>query len=238
MRYTLLRLTILLLSVLNFTGCGDSGPYRLEIGKLHSGMSRNEVVTALGNPEGRFFTDGEKSIYYKSGADTMLAVVFDEHGSCGWLLLQAPSTGPSKEFSYYKVIKASGGISAPYAFGMKLFDLRTYLRTLECGSTETTMWVIKRRILRFAQSHNKLPQSLSELPNMTGYDNSVSDQWGRAITYEVSSSGLVTLTSLGRDGKVDGSGKGGDIVATFPSHDTKGGWSDELVPWSHDPLAQ
>jgi len=101
--------------------------------------------------------------------------------------------------------------------------------------TATRMWVIKRRILQFTQSHNQLPSSLSDLPIMTGYDNSVSDEWGHVMAYEVSPSGLVTLTSLGRDGKIGGSGKDADMVATFPSHDAQGKWSDELVQWNHDP---
>jgi hypothetical protein len=103
--------------------------------------------------------------------------------------------------------------------------------------TATRKWVIKRRILQFAQSHNQLPYSLSDLPIMTGYDNSVTDEWGRVIAYEVSSSGLVTLTSLGRDGKIGGSGKDADMVATFLSHDVQGRWSDELVQWNHDPFS-
>ena len=87
--------------------------------------------------------------------------------------------------------------------------------------TISTMEFTERRILQFAKSHNQLPHSLSDLPIMPGYDNSVSDEWGRVIKYEVSPSGDVTLTSLGRDGKVGGSGKDADMVISFlwtPSH--------------------
>jgi hypothetical protein len=103
--------------------------------------------------------------------------------------------------------------------------------------TATRMWGVKRRILQFAHSHNQLPYALSDLPIMTGYDNSVSDEWGRLIAYKVSSSGSVTLTSLGRDGKIGGSGKDADMVATFPSQDVQGRWSDELIQWNHDPFS-
>jgi len=99
--------------------------------------------------------------------------------------------------------------------------------------TATRMWVVKRRILQYAHSHNQLPRSLSELPIMQGYDNDVEDEWGRMITYEVSPSGLVTLTSLGRDGKRGGTGKDADMVATFPSRAGQGNWSDEGIEWSH-----
>jgi hypothetical protein len=37
--------------------------------------------------------------------------------------------------------------------------------------TATTMWVLKRRILRYAREHGRLPASLSDLPPMQGYDN-------------------------------------------------------------------
>jgi hypothetical protein len=138
------------------------------------------------------------------------------------------------EIRDYKVIKVSEGISATFALGMTVVDSQTYWRTIECGGTATTMSVIKKRILRFAHLNNDLPQSLAGLPEIRGYDNGVVDDWGHAINYEVSPSGLVTLRSSGRGRD----GKGADIVATFPSHDAKGGWSDELVPWSHNPLAQ
>ncbi len=104
--------------------------------------------------------------------------------------------------------------------------------------TATRMWVVKRRILRYAHSHNQLPRSLSDLPIMQGFVNDIRDEWGRVIAYAVSPSGLVTLTSLGRDGKSGGTGKDADMVATFPSHDGQGKWSDELVDWNHGPFSQ
>jgi Type II secretion system (T2SS), protein G len=104
--------------------------------------------------------------------------------------------------------------------------------------TATRMWVVKRRILQYAHSHNQLPHSLSELPIMQGYDNDVEDEWGRMIAYLVSPSGLVTLTSLGRDRKQGGTGKDADMVATFPSRDGQGNWSDGGIEWSHNPSSE
>jgi hypothetical protein len=101
--------------------------------------------------------------------------------------------------------------------------------------TGTRMWVVKRRILQYAHSHNQLPQALSDLPEMGGFDNSVSDAWGRIFRYELLPSGDVRLTSLGRDGKVGGSGNDADMIATFPSHDAQGRWSGEMIDWSHNP---
>jgi len=103
--------------------------------------------------------------------------------------------------------------------------------------TATRMWGIKRRVLQYAHSHNQLPHGLSDLPVMAGYDNSIYDEWGRAFSYEILPAGDVRLTSLGRDGKIGGSGKDADFVATFPSHDAQGRWSDEMIGWSQTPLS-
>ena len=106
------------------------------------------------------------------------------------------------------------------------------------GLTVTRICLIKGRIFQYARSHNQLPHSLSDLPLTPGYDNSICDGWGRAIAYEVSPSGLVTLTSRGRDGKVGGSDKDADMVATFPTRDAQGRWSYTTIQWNHDPFSQ
>jgi hypothetical protein len=99
------------------------GPYHAKIGKLHSGMSRDDVVEALGEPYGDL--DGTP-VYYKKGSGTLLAVLFsgsfslcagNSHGTCGWVLLEVPSAGPPKTFWNYKVKERSdasvaGGVVA------------------------------------------------------------------------------------------------------------------------------
>ena len=95
------------------------------------------------------------------------------------------------------------------------------------------MMGLKRRILQYAHSHGELPHSLTGLPEMQGYDNSIRDGWRRDIILEISSSGIVTLRSLGRDGAVGGSGEDADMIGSFPSRDEQGRWSDEVVHWSH-----
>jgi hypothetical protein len=123
-------------------------------------------------------------------------------------------------------------------FVLAFWALDDLVRIPPRGLTATRMWGIKRRILEFAVSHNQLPRSLDNLPIMQGYDNSISDEWGRPITYKFSPLGLVTLTSLGRDGKVGGFGIDADMVATFSSHDGQGRWCDELIDWIHNPFSQ
>ena len=102
--------------------------------------------------------------------------------------------------------------------------------------TATRMQVIKRRVLQYARAHGKLPESLAALPAIEGYDSSIRDGWKRGILFEVSKSSVITLRSLGRDGKVGGTGDDADIIRSFPARDAQGQWSDEMVEWSEDTL--
>jgi hypothetical protein len=102
--------------------------------------------------------------------------------------------------------------------------------------TVTHMTILKRRVLQFAHSRGELPHSLTDLPELRGFHDRIRDGWGRDIEFDVSASGVVTFRSLGRDGIVGGSGEDADMLASFPSHDERGKWSDETVQWSHNPF--
>jgi hypothetical protein len=104
--------------------------------------------------------------------------------------------------------------------------------------TSVRMHVVKRRVLQYVQSHNQLPASLSVLPEMSGYDNSVQDSWNRNFIYEVDSTGNVTLKSYGKDGVVGGDGENADMIGVFASRDASGKWNDELVPWTVAPFTK
>jgi hypothetical protein len=112
------------------------------------------------------------------------------------------------------------------------------IRSEPRGLTATTMLGLKQRILEFARSHGELPHNLAVLPEQPGYYNSTKDGWGREIVFEVSTSGIVTLRSLGRDGVVGGFGEDADIIGSFPSRDSQGRWNDEMVSWSQAPLSR
>lgn len=99
------------------------------------------------------------------------------------------------------------------------------------SGTRSRMWVVKRRILRYASYHNRLPPSLLATPTLPRYDNSIHDYWRRPLGYQGNNNGTVTLISLGKDGRPGGGGEDADIVLSFPSHDADGRWSDELVDW-------
>jgi len=102
------------------------------------------------------------------------------------------------------------------------------------AETPGAMHMMKRRILRYAHTHNQLPESVAQLPVIEGYDNRTVDAWGRDIQYEVQGDCLV-LTSYGRDGVVGGAGPDADIIRVFRARDDKGNWNRELVDWSRDP---
>jgi hypothetical protein len=101
-------------------------------------------------------------------------------------------------------------------------------------ATYTTMNLLKYRILVYARDHAQLPADLSVLPSRPGFTDRNLDAWGRKILYQVDSSGIVTLKSLGRDGAPGGTGKDTDIVCAFASRDREGKGNDPLVSWTAD----
>ncbi|HEX3999588.1 MAG TPA: type II secretion system protein GspG [Pirellulales bacterium] len=103
--------------------------------------------------------------------------------------------------------------------------------------TESTERVLKRRILKYARQHDRLPPDLAALDEMPGYDNDTTDAWGNPILYTVGSDGSVTLTSFGSDGKPGGTGDAADIINRFAPKQADGTWSDELVDWLPDDTA-
>jgi hypothetical protein len=51
--------------------------------------------------------------------------------------------------------------------------------------THAHMHMTKRRILRYATTHDCLPSSLGALPRIDGFANEVTDGWGRPIQWRV-----------------------------------------------------
>ena len=71
------------------------------------------------------------------------------------------------------------------------------------------------RIGLYAQQSNDIPLSLSVLPRRVGYANQTVDAWRRPLKYEVTPDGVITLSSLGRDGKPSGEGDDEDIAKSY-----------------------
>ena len=75
------------------------------------------------------------------------------------------------------------------------------------------------RIHLFAKTNGALPDKLVELPKRDNYANRVTDGWGRDLLFEIDEDGVMTLRSLGKDGKVGGSGPNRDMVRSYRTRD-------------------
>lgn len=79
------------------------------------------------------------------------------------------------------------------------------------------------RIYLFAESNGTLPARLADLPKRHGYTNRIENAWGKPLLYEIDDSGVITLGSLGRDGKVGGEGDDEDIFRKYRTRDEESG---------------
>ena len=104
--------------------------------------------------------------------------------------------------------------------------------------TYGSMHMIKRRILKFAYTHNQLPKTLDELPVIPEYSDRLTDAWAERILYRINDDGSITLTSYGKDGRPGGEGTNADMVGVFMSKTPNGRWQDELCDWITDPLSE
>jgi hypothetical protein len=78
------------------------------------------------------------------------------------------------------------------------------------------------RIHMYMTQHRELPPSLTALPTRSGYANRTTDAWGREIQYAVDDEGVISLTSLGADGKPGGGGLNKDIVRRYRTRNPDG----------------
>ena len=95
-------------------------------------------------------------------------------------------------------MKWSGKIAVPQLVAVLiallmlfLIDLgiREYCSVPPLGAIDATIWVIKRRVLRFARENNRLPDNIYNLPEIAGMGNSTTDWWGNQIRFSVDSKG-------------------------------------------------
>ncbi len=73
------------------------------------------------------------------------------------------------------------------------------------------------RIDLYAQTNRAIPQSLDVLPRRAGYDNRTTDGWHRPLQFDLSQDGIITLRSLGADGKPGGDAVNVDISRSYHS---------------------
>jgi hypothetical protein len=83
------------------------------------------------------------------------------------------------------------------------------------SQTRGTMYELQDRIVEFDWNHSRPPESLEEaLRDVYWKEDLLRNEWGHLIQYRVTD-GHVVLTSLGRDGKIGGTGRNEDIVIEF-----------------------
>ena len=119
--------------------------------------------------------------------------------------------------------------------GLFILLIQSFAVAPTASITVTRMWVIKRRIVQFARTNGAPPPSLASVPLKPGFDNSLTDAWGNSISYSVDAEGVVTLKSLGSDGRSGGFGDAADLVGRFPTRTSEGAWADEMNDWADDP---
>lgn len=73
------------------------------------------------------------------------------------------------------------------------------------------------RVQLYAKANRVAPPSLDALPKRKGYANQITDGWHRPLHYRLASDGVITLTSLGKDGKPGGTGEDADISVSYRS---------------------
>lgn len=88
--------------------------------------------------------------------------------------------------------------------------------------TQTAIGESFYRIYLYANANQKLPETLDDLPNRSGYGNRITDGWGNRLNYEISDDGIITLSSLGADQKPGGIGDDADISRSYRSVDEQG----------------
>lgn len=115
-----------------------------------------------------------------------------------------------------------------------LADMKFWIFNRICGIsprdyTRTSMWVIKRQILRFAHENDRLPINFEELLPIPNLANRTTDWWGNPIRYRADPKGIIYLESSGGNVWPRNPREGLPLTYSFPSKKPTGEWSDEMV---------
>jgi len=102
--------------------------------------------------------------------------------------------------------------------------------TLTRAAVDTTMV----RIHPYMVEHRDYPPDLTVLPERKGYYNKITDAWGRRLLYSVDEDGIITVSSLGRDGKPGGEGRDADIVLRHRTRNEDGSLNIDDEFWILD----
>jgi hypothetical protein len=88
--------------------------------------------------------------------------------------------------------------------------------------TVTAIGASFARIHLYAKTNGELPQTIGDFPQRDGYANRTQDGWGHELIYDISDTGVITLTSLGADQKPGGTDDNADISRSYRSTDEDG----------------
>jgi hypothetical protein len=102
---------------------------------------------------------------------------------------------------------------------------------------------VRNAINDFVADNGRAPSNMVEIARYRHPDKGWNDGWGRPLLYQVNTSGIASLTSLGKDGRPGGSGQDADLVWTFALKDRSGNWIGTnwhkgSLEWLSDPLRQ
>ncbi len=100
--------------------------------------------------------------------------------------------------------------------------------------TVTAMTETQVRMHMYMTANRGYPADLSVLPKRDGYANRTTDGWGRPLIYSVDDRGIISLTSLGRDGKAGGEGDDADITRRYRTRDEDGSLNIDVDMWIAD----
>lgn len=104
--------------------------------------------------------------------------------------------------------------------------------------TNTAIVETAYRIHLYARAHGTLPTTLDELPERANHANSTTDGWGRELHFGFDSDGVITLQSLGRDGRLGGTGANRDTTRSLRTRDANGRFiaaDDDWIATSWNP---
>src|SRR5262245_56946734 len=97
--------------------------------------------------------------------------------------------------------------------------------------TATAIGETQVRIHMYMLAHRDYPADLSVLPRREGYANSVTDGWRKQLIYAVDPKGIISLTSLGRDGKPGGGGDDADVTLRYRTRKDDGSLNIDDPLW-------
>jgi hypothetical protein len=98
--------------------------------------------------------------------------------------------------------------------------------------TETAIGETHVRIHLYMKEHREVPPNLSVLPQRKGYANRITDGWGRELHYSVDDKGIISLSSLGADGKPGGDGPNRDFVHRYETRNADGSLNIDDKFWA------